>query len=173
MATIDLKSYIRDVPDFPSPGILFRDLTPLLASPAALEAAVSGLEAWARPRRPEIIAGIESRGFLFGAPLALRLGIGFVPLRKPGKLPWRTMDETYTLEYGEGRLEMHEDAIGEGTRTLIVDDLLATGGTAAAAARLIARARAEVVGALFLVELTALSGRSRLPELDIHALIRY
>lgn len=173
MPTIDLKSFIRDVPDFPSPGILFRDLTPLLASPVALDAAVTGLESWARPRRPEVIAGIESRGFIFGAPLALRLGVGFVPLRKPGKLPWRTMDETYTLEYGEGRLQMHEDAVGEGTRVLVVDDLLATGGTAAAAARLVQRAEAHLVGALFLVELTGLAGRAQLPGVDIHSLVRY
>jgi len=173
MTTAGLKAYIRDVPDFPSPGILFRDLTPLLAAPEALAASVDLLEAWARPRRPDVIAGVESRGFLFGAPLALRLGLGIVPVRKPGKLPWQTLTETYTLEYGRGELQMHADAIRPGARVLVVDDLLATGGTAAATTRLVRRAGGEVRGALFLVELTALGGRALLDGIDVHALMAY
>jgi adenine phosphoribosyltransferase len=173
MTTAELKAYIRDVPDFPSPGILFRDLTPLLAAPEALAASVDLLEAWARPRRPDVIAGVESRGFLFGAPLALRLGLGIVPVRKPGKLPWQTLTETYTLEYGRGELQMHADAIRPGARVLVVDDLLATGGTAAATTRLVRRAGGEVRGALFLVELTALGGRALLDGIDVHALMAY
>lgn len=169
----ELARYIRDVPDFPSPGILFRDLTPLLHDPGAFAATLSRLEAWARLRQPTLIAGIDSRGFLFGAPLALRLGIGFVPLRKPGKLPWARHSESYTLEYGSGTLEMHQDAVAAHDRVLIVDDLLATGGTAAAAARLIARGGGEVVGALFVVELEELGGRARLPETTVHALLKY
>ena len=173
MTAAELKAYIRDVPDFPSPGILFRDLTPLLAAPEALAGAVDLLEAWARPRRPEVIAGVESRGFLFGAPLALRLGVGIVPVRKPGKLPWQTLTESYTLEYGRGELQMHADAVRPGARVLVVDDLLATGGTAAATTRLVRRAGGEVTGALFLVELIALGGRSRLDGIDVHALVAY
>ena len=173
MTADDLKSYIRDVPDFPSPGILFRDLTPLLAAPEALHAAVDLLEAWALPRRPDVVVGVESRGFLFGAPLALRLGVGIVPVRKPGKLPWRTLAEKYTLEYGQGELQMHADAIPSGARVLVVDDLLATGGTAAATTRLVRRAGGEVAGALFLVELTALNGRALLGGIETHALMAY
>jgi adenine phosphoribosyltransferase len=173
MPAAELKAYIRDVPDFPSPGILFRDLTPLLAAPEALAASVDLLEAWARPRRPEVIAGVESRGFLFGAPLALRLGVGIVPVRKPGKLPWQTLTESYTLEYGRGELQMHADAIRSGDRVLVVDDLLATGGTAAATTRLVRRAGGEVAGALFLVELTALGGRAQLDGIEVHALMEY
>jgi adenine phosphoribosyltransferase len=173
MTAAELKAYIRDVPDFPSPGILFRDLTPLLAAPEALAASVDLLEAWARPRRPEVIAGVESRGFLFGAPLALRLGVGIVPVRKPGKLPWQTLTESYTLEYGRGELQMHADAIRSGDRVLVVDDLLATGGTAAATTRLVRRAGGEVAGALFLVELTGLGGRAQLDGIEVHALMAY
>lgn len=173
MTAAELKAYVRDVPDFPSPGILFRDLTPLLATPEALRASVDLLEAWARPRRPDVIAGVESRGFLFGAPLALRLGVGVVPVRKPGKLPWQTLSESYTLEYGRGELQMHADALRPGARVLVVDDLLATGGTAAATTRLVRRGGGEPVGALFLVELTALGGRSLLDGIEVHALMSY
>ncbi|MCU0230896.1 MAG: adenine phosphoribosyltransferase [Acidobacteria bacterium] len=173
MTAAELKAYVRDVPDFPSPGILFRDLTPLLAAPEALRASIDLLEAWARPRRPDVIAGVESRGFLFGAPLAVRLGVGVVPVRKPGKLPWQTLSESYTLEYGRGELQMHADALRPGARVLVVDDLLATGGTAAATTRLVRRAGGEPVGAVFLVELTALGGRSLLDGIDVHALMSY
>ena len=168
-----LSSFIADVPDFPQPGILFRDLTPLLASPAAVQKAVDALAAWAGPREPTAIVGIESRGFLFGMPLALQLAIGMVPIRKPGKLPRGTLVEEYTLEYGSGRLEMHQDALKAGDRALILDDLLATGGTAAATAKLIRRAGAEPVGAAFVVELESLGGRTLLPDLDVESLIIY
>ena len=131
------------------------------------------LEQWAVARRPTLVAGIEARGFVFAAPLAARLGTGFVPVRKPGKLPWDTLDEAYTLEYGEGRLEIHRDAAGPGDRVLIVDDLLATGGTAAATRRLLSRTGAEVVGVLFLVELSDLGGRAALEDRDVHALLRF
>ena len=168
-----LSSFIADVPDFPEPGILFRDLTPLLSSAEAVQKAVDALAAWAAPRKPSAIVGIESRGFLFGMPLALQLGIGMVPIRKPGKLPRGTLVEEYTLEYGSGRLEMHEDALKAGDRALILDDLLATGGTAAATAKLIRRAGAEPVGAAFVVELAALGGRTLLPGLDVESLVIY
>jgi adenine phosphoribosyltransferase len=168
-----LKQHIRDVPDFPEPGILFRDLTPLLRHPAALRQTIELLEQWARPRQPTVIAGIESRGFLFGMPLADRMEIGLVPVRKPGKLPWKTYRESYTLEYGRNSLEMHCDAVGPGDRVLIVDDLLATGGTAAAAVRLVEQAGAEVAGALFVVELGPLGGRRQLEGIDAYSLITY
>lgn len=168
-----LSPFIADVPDFPEPGILFRDLTPMLASAEAVRRAVTALAEWAAPRKPSAIVGIESRGFLFGMPLALELGIGLIPIRKPGKLPRGTLVEEYTLEYGSGRLEMHEDALKAGDRALILDDLLATGGTAAATAKLIRRAGAEPVGAAFVVELDALGGRKLLPDLDVESLIIY
>jgi len=167
----DLVRYLRDVPDFPKPGILFKDITPLLNAPAAFRASITALEELARPLAPTRVAAIESRGFLFAGPLAERLDIGLVPLRKPGKLPWRTLAGSYELEYGTNTLEVHEDAAGPGDRVLLVDDLLATGGTAAAGVRLLRRLGAEVVAALFVVELCFLDGRSRLPDLPVHALI--
>ena len=173
MTTAELKAYIRDVPDFPSPGILFRDLTPLLAAPEALAASVDLLEAWARPRRPDVIAGVESRGFLFGAPLALRLGLGIVPVRKPGKLPWKARRASYALEYGTDSLEMHEDALARGERVVIVDDVIATGGTARAVAELTERLGARVAGYAFLIELSFLGGRDKLGGYDVASLIRY
>ncbi|RMG44788.1 MAG: adenine phosphoribosyltransferase [Acidobacteria bacterium] len=173
MSVDDLKRYVRDVPDFPKPGILFRDITPLLADPAAFGAALERLAREAEALSPDLVAGIESRGFILGAPLARQLGTGFVPIRKPGKLPSRTLQESYSLEYGEGRLEMHADAVGPGRRVLIVDDLLATGGTAAAACRLVRRAGGEVAGLLFLIELEALAGRSRLEDGPVVSLLRY
>lgn len=169
----ELKRYIRDIPDFPQPGIMFRDLTPLMHDTGALRMTLGRLEDWAAPRRPTLVAGIEARGFIFGTPLAASLGAGFVPVRKPGKLPWNTLAEAYTLEYGEGQLEMHRDAACPGDRVLVVDDLLATGGTAAATARLIQRTGAEVVGVLFVVELADLGGREQLSGLDVHALLRF
>lgn len=169
--TDPLCPFIREIPDFPSPGILFRDLTPLLADSGAFRLTVDRLEALARPRQPDLIAAIEARGFVFGGALALRLGLGFVPIRKPGKLPWKTLAESYTLEYGEGKLEIHNDAIGSGRRVLIVDDLLATGGTAAAAARLVTRAGGQTAGVLFVVELADLGGRSRLAGLDVESVL--
>ncbi len=171
--SMDLKKCIRDVPDFPEPGILFKDITPLLSNPEAFEQTIDWLAEDADSRQVDIIAGIESRGFIFGTPLALRLGLGFVPIRKPGKLPAETMSEEYTLEYGTNTIEMHTDAVEPGQRVLIVDDLLATGGTAAAAARLVERAGGVVAGLSFIIELEFLDGRKKLGDHDISALIAY
>lgn len=167
----DLGRLLRVVPDFPKPGIRFQDVTPLLQDPAAMARALDALEERARSLRPTAVAAVESRGFLFGAPLALRLGVAFLPVRKPGKLPWRTFRESYSLEYGEGVLELHQDAADAGERVLLVDDLLATGGTARAAVDLIRRTGAEVVGCGFLVELAALDGRRRLHGIETFALV--
>jgi adenine phosphoribosyltransferase len=170
---MDLKTRIRDVPDFPKPGIVFRDITPLLADPGALAVVESRLvEAFAGDR-PTAVAGIESRGFIFGATLARRLGVGFVPVRKAGKLPWTRLSESYALEYGEGMLEMHADALRAGDRVVIVDDLLATGGTAAAAVRLIERLGATVSGLGFVIELSFLRGRAVLAGHRVTTLVDY
>ena len=164
---------IRDVPDFPKPGILFKDVTPLIGDGAAFRLVTDLLaERVTKPQLPDLIVGIESRGFIFGAALAERLGVGFVPVRKPGKLPYRTTRETYALEYGSDTLEMHEDAVN-GRRCLIVDDLLATGGTAAATARLVERQGGSVTGFAFVIELGFLSGRQKLGGRTIEALIHY
>jgi adenine phosphoribosyltransferase len=168
---IDLRRYVRDVPDFPTPGILFRDITPLLASAEAFGAAV---EAMAEPFRESDavkIAGIEARGFMFGAAVARQLGLGFVPVRKPGKLPGRTERIAYGLEYGSDALEVHVDAFKPGEAVLIVDDVLATGGTAAAAAELVERLGARVAAMVFCIELEALQGRSRLTGRTAHAVL--
>ncbi len=168
-----LRSLIRDVPDFPKPGILFKDITPLLRDPGGLSGAIDALHRAALPLKPDIVAGPESRGFIFAAPLALRLGAGFVPIRKRGKLPWRTVAETYDLEYGKDTVEMHADAVQKGQRVLLVDDLLATGGTMAACCRLVENAGASVVGCHFAIELRFLAGRSKLAPRPVHALIAY
>lgn len=173
MAELDLSRFIRDVRDFPKPGIVFRDITPLLQSPVALRTALDRLEEQAASLRPDVVVGIESRGFLFGVPLAARLGVGFVPVRKPGKLPAETSRETYTLEYGEDAVEIHADALAPGQRVLIVDDLLATGGTAGATARLVEAADGNVVGLLFLIELSFLEGRRRLTGRNVISLLTY
>ncbi len=173
MGSEDLRQHIADVPDFPRKGILFRDITPLLASPGALSAALDELERQAREFRPDLVAGIESRGFLFGMPLADRIGTGFIPVRKPGKLPRETLRESYSLEYGENTVEMHADAVRPGQRVLVVDDLLATGGTAAAAASLVRRAGGEVAGWLFLVELAPLRGREKLAGAPVRSVLVY
>ncbi len=170
---MDLAAHIRSVPDFPKPGIVFRDITTLLQEPHAFRASVDALAAAAGALQPDVVVGIESRGFVFGAPVAMALGVGFVPVRKPGKLPAATFRETYALEYGEDALEIHQDAVRPGQRVVIVDDLLATGGTAAAAARLVAHCGGHAVGALFLVELAFLGGRARLAGQTVHALVRY
>jgi len=167
-----ITSRIRDVPDFPKPGILFKDVTPLLGDGPAFRLVTDLLAERVAAKKPELIVGIESRGFIFGAALAERLGVGFVPVRKPGKLPYKTTRETYSLEYGTDALEMHEDAV-EGRSCLIVDDLLATGGTAAATARLVERQGGVVDGFVFVIELGFLHGRDRLGGRTIHALIRY
>ncbi|MEB2343194.1 MAG: adenine phosphoribosyltransferase [Deltaproteobacteria bacterium] len=170
---VDLRAFVRDVPDFPKPGILFRDVTPLLADARALAAAVHGLVEPFRGRGVQKVLGIESRGFVFGPPVALALEAGFVLVRKAGKLPWKTRRVTYDLEYGSDTVEMHEDALRPGERVLVVDDLIATGGTAAAAVQLAREAGAEVVGCSFLVELTALGGRAQLGVEDVQVLLRY
>jgi len=167
-----LKQYIRNVPDFPKPGILFRDISPLLLDPKAVAAAAEAIAAPYRDQGIERVLGIESRGFLFGAPVAQALGAGLVLVRKPGKLPWNTHQVSYALEYGEDTVEMHTDAIEPGQRTLIVDDLIATGGTAQATLELALRSEAEVVGAAFLIELEALAGRTRLAT-EVHAVLKY
>ncbi len=169
----DLRRFIRDVPDFPKPGILFRDVTPLLADPEAFRRAVEAVAAPFRDARVERVIGIESRGFLLGAPVALALGAGLVIVRKPGKLPWKTVRASYALEYGEDSVEMHVDAIRPRQRVLVVDDLVATGGTAAATVQLAREAGAEVVGASFLIELAFLQGRKRLDGIPVHAVVEY
>jgi adenine phosphoribosyltransferase len=172
LAMIDAA--VRIIPDFPQPGILFRDITPLLADPAAFAAAQALLLERARHFAPDVIVAVEARGFLFGAPLALDLGVPLVPVRKPGKLPGDTHVIDYGLEYGADRLEIHTDAMAVGRRVLLVDDLLATGGTVCAAATLVERLGANVVGALFLIELEGLGGAERLAEagIPVSALLR-
>ena len=170
---VDLRAYVRDIPDFPTPGIVFKDITPLLLDPDALGAAVDALADWARPRDVQFVVAAEARGFILGAALARELGAGFVPARKPGKLPSDTISAEYILEYGVDALELHADAISHGERVLIHDDLLATGGAAEALADLVRQIGGEVVGFAFLVELGFLGGREKLGEADVHALIGY
>jgi adenine phosphoribosyltransferase len=169
----DLRGLIRDIPDFPQAGIQFKDITPLLLDPAGLDGAVSELAAWARPRGVELVVAAEARGFILGGALARELGAGFVPARKPGKLPHDTVSAEYILEYGIDALEMHADALRGGARVLVHDDVLATGGTARATVDLIESAGAHVVGCAFLVELAFLEGRSKLDGFDVHALVSY
>jgi adenine phosphoribosyltransferase len=168
----DLKRLVRNIPDFPKPGILFRDVTPLLLDPAALRAAVDAIAAPFRSSGIQRVLGIESRGFIFGAPVALALGAGFAPVRKAGKLPYDKFTASYALEYGEDRVELHVDAVSPGQRVLVVDDVIATGGTASAAVKLARMAGGEVLGASFLIELAALGG-VRLLDVPCHAVIRY
>jgi adenine phosphoribosyltransferase len=164
-----LAAAIRDVPDFPKPGILFKDITPILNDPALFREAIDLFVARHKKTRIEKVAGIEARGFIFGAAIAHRLGVGFVPIRKKGKLPYKTLDETYDLEYGSASISVHTDAFRPGERVLIMDDLLATGGTAAAAARLVKRAGGAVVEIDFLIELAFLKGREKLAGETIFA----
>ncbi|MGH7474709.1 MAG: adenine phosphoribosyltransferase [Longimicrobiales bacterium] len=168
-----LRAAVRDVPDFPRPGVLFKDITPVLADSMLFAAAIDALADTAADVTPDIVVGIESRGFIIGAPVALRLGLGFVPIRKPGKLPFTAMREAYALEYGEDFLEAHVDAIASSHRVLIVDDVLATGGTAEAAARLIERLGGAVAGFAFLLELGFLNGRQRLTGRSVRSLLVY
>jgi adenine phosphoribosyltransferase len=170
---LNLSAYVRDIPDFPTKGILFRDITPLLLNPEALDAAVVRLALYGRPLDVDLVVAAEARGFMLGGALARALGAGFVPARKRGKLPSETVSAEYALEYGVDALEMHSDALAGGARVLIHDDLLATGGTAAALADLVQQLGAQVVGCAFLVELAALGGRARLAPHDVHALITY
>lgn len=172
--TIDeLKTRIRHVPDFPKPGILFYDITTLLQDAAGFRAAVERLAAPFAGERIDLIVGIESRGFIFGSAVADRLGAGFAPVRKPGKLPSTTIKATYDLEYGTDTLEIHDDAVRQGQRVLIVDDLLATGGTASAASGLVKRLGGEVVSLAFLIELVFLNGRQRLAGERLHSVLQY
>ena len=172
MDPADLRHHIRDIPDYPQPGVMFRDITPLLGDPAAFSASIGAL---AEPHlgQVDLVAGVEARGFMFAAPVAHRLGVGFVPVRKPGKLPHTTVTETYELEYGTDSLEIHTDAVTAGQRVLVVDDVLATGGTAAATVALLTSMGADVVAASFLIEIAPLDGRSRLGDLPVHAVITY
>jgi adenine phosphoribosyltransferase len=167
------KALIRDIPDFPSPGIMLRDITPVLLEPQALHECIDAYVEEAKDKRAELIIGIESRGFIFGIPVADRLGLGFVPVRKVGKLPGKTVKEEYALEYGANVLEIHADAVRPGQRCLIVDDLLATGGTASAACRLVEALGGVVAGLAFLIELTYLNGRASLEGYPIRSLIEY
>ena len=169
----DLLARLRDVPDFPRPGIVFKDITPVLADPRLFGRVVNGLTAPFRGEHITKVIGIEARGFMFGAPAALALHAGFVPARKPGKLPYRTLQERYALEYGTDGLELHADALLAGERVLVVDDLLATGGTAKAAAELVERLGGDGVGMVFLVELGFLEGRNALEGYDLCSLIEY
>ena len=170
---MDLRSFIRDVPDFPKPGITFKDITPLLKNPGALE---NVFDLWAkryRDKKIDVIVAMESRGFIFGAPLANRIGAGFVPVRKPGKLPWKTFSETYELEYGQDTLQIHQDALKAGDNVVVIDDVLATGGTAAATIRLVEKAGGKVVEASFLMELMFLNGRQKLKTTPVFSIIQY
>jgi adenine phosphoribosyltransferase len=173
MAVIDLKQKIREVPDWPQQGVSFKDVTPLLADAAALAQSVAGLAAWGAEKRPDLVLGAEARGFILGAAIAKEIGCGFVPARRPGKLPPETVSATYQLEYGKNALELHPDLIGHGAQVLIHDDVLATGGTVEAIAGLVEQLGGEVCGACFIIELAFLNGRERLAKYDLHALISY
>lgn len=173
MSKLRAESLIRDVPDFPKPGILFKDITPVVQDYEALKEVTDKLAEWARAKKVNAVVGIEARGFIFGVPVAMALGIGFVPLRKLGKLPAATLTEEYALEYGTNTVEIHSDSLKPGDRVVIIDDLLATGGTAAAAARLVERLGAEVAGFGFLVELNFLEGRKTLEKYEVKALLHY
>jgi len=170
---IDLQRYIRSIPDWPKKGILFRDITPLLGDPKAFSAAVEALCAGFKELGVEYVAAVEARGFIFGAAVADKLGVGFVPIRKKGKLPFKTKSVSYDLEYGTDTLEVHSDAIGKGAKVLMVDDLLATGGTMAAACELIEKIEGQVVGITFLIELCELNGREKLSQYRINTVISY
>jgi adenine phosphoribosyltransferase len=170
---VDLGRHVRDIPDFPRPGIVFKDITPLLADPAALDGAVTDLAAYARDLEVDVVIAAEARGFLLGAAVARELGAGFVLARKPGKLPHETVRAEYLLEYGSDALELHSDAVSEGSRVLVHDDLLATGGTARALCELVEQLGGVVVSCAFLIELGFLGGRASLAGYDVHALLRY
>jgi len=169
----DLQSFVREIPDYPNPGILFRDITPLLADPAALSDAVERMSAPFLDKGVELVAAAEARGFIFGTAVALRLGAGLVPIRKPGKLPFDLHSFAYELEYGTDELQIHVDGIRPGQKVLVVDDLLATGGTVEACLRLLEKCEAEIVGCSFLIHLEALGGEARLAPYDIQSVLRY
>jgi adenine phosphoribosyltransferase len=169
----NLKKLIREVPDYPKPGILFYDITSLLQNAGGFHELIGALCSHYAGEKVDVVAGIEARGFIFGPALAYALNAGFVPIRKPRKLPWKTTTVSYALEYGTDTLEMHQDAVGHGHRVLICDDLLATGGTAAAAAQLIRQLGGEVMGGAFAVELTFLNGRGKLPGINVFSVLKY
>ena len=173
MSIDQIKSAIRDIPDFPEPGIIFKDITPILRDVFLFEQSISLFADHLKDKQIDLIAGIESRGFIFGAPLALKLGVGFIPIRKKGKLPADTIEESYALEYGTATIEIHKDAIEQGQRVVIIDDLLATGGTAVAAANLVKKLGGEIAEIDVLIELAFLKGREKLPGLDVFAPIIY
>jgi len=173
MNSINLEKTIRDIPDFPKKGIIFKDITPLLQNPKAFRESVDKIWEKFKDENIDVVVSIESRGFIFGTAIAYKLGAGFVPVRKKGKLPFKTYQVTYELEYGTDTLEIHSDAVKEGQRVLIVDDLLATGGTAKAGAELIEKLKGKVVGMAFLIELTFLKGREKIKAFPVHALIKY
>lgn len=170
---MDLKQFIRDIPDFPKPGIIFKDITPLLKDKKAFQTTIADLAACYQNKDIDVIIAMESRGFIFGGALACELGCGFVPVRKKGKLPYKTTSVTYDLEYGTDTLEMHEDAITKGMKVLIVDDVLATGGTAQGVVNLVKMQKAEIIGLAFIIELTFLKGRDKLSGLEISSLMCY
>jgi adenine phosphoribosyltransferase len=171
--TLDLRERIRDVPDFPTEGILFKDVMPLIADPEYFADSIRQLAEWSRPREPDLILGAEARGFIFGGALAFELGAGFIAARKPGKLPWETVEATYELEYGTDSLHVHRDAVKPEARVIVLDDVLATGGTAKAKCEIVEELGGIVAGVLFVIELTFLNGRERLGGYDVHALIQY
>lgn len=172
-AALQIEPLVRAIPDFPVPGVLFRDITPLLKDAGGFHAAIDLFVERYKSQRIDLVVAMEARGYIFGAPLAYALGAGFVPVRKPGKLPGTTFVESYTLEYGTNTLEIHDDAVGNGQRVLVVDDLLATGGTAAATARLLAKLGADVAGFAFLIELVALGGRRALAGHEVTTFLSY
>jgi adenine phosphoribosyltransferase len=169
----DLKSKVREVDDFPTPGVGFKDVTPLLADPALLRETVTGLADWVKEKDADLVLGAEARGFWIGSAIAIEAGVGFVPARRPGKLPPETVSASYVLEYGENSLELHPELIPDGSRVVIHDDVLATGGTVEAIKGLVEQLGGVVVGACFIIELTFLGGRERLAGCDLHALITY
>ena len=170
---MNFKDYVRVIPDFPQPGILFKDITTILKEGAVFREVIAQMKSKVEHLQIDLVAGPEARGFVFAAPLAVALGVGFVPIRKSGKLPGATIEAGYNLEYGEDRLAVHEDAIQPGQKVLIVDDLLATGGTIATTADLIRRLGGDIVGAIFLIELTYLNGRDKLLDIDVQSLVQY
>jgi adenine phosphoribosyltransferase len=170
---VDLKSHIREVPDWPEPGVGFKDISPLLRDPEALGQTIDDLAAWTRDHEPDLVLGAEARGFILGAAIAKEIPCGFIPARRPGKLPPETVSATYALEYGQNALELNADAIGNGTRVVIHDDVLATGGTVEAIGGLVEQLGGEVVGVNFIIELTFLGGRERLTKYPLYSLISY
>jgi adenine phosphoribosyltransferase len=170
---IDLKSRVREVPDWPEPGVGFKDVSPLLRDPDALSQTIGSLASWTREQQPDLVLGAEARGFILGAAIAKEVPCGFVPARRPGKLPPETVSATYALEYGQNALELNADAIGSGARVVIHDDVLATGGTVEAIGGLVEQLGGEIVGVCFIIELTFLGGRDRLQQYPLHSLISY